>query len=235
MLVAYTVKSKCEKITDTADNTDNSSGMAGPNGFLLGISLPDLVQTESHRRNEDDLLNQILFNVPDLNEQYLNLQFERTLNEIAYGNALRIKVCQRARLSSFGPALNNLQEYDYLGNRQKIRLCRKVSEYKTVFVKWQTIVHNLTSPQFRYVDARRLSAYELFRSTNFNWVKDYNQSHDPNLPRNSTVGRAYPQAMIDHIMASIQECGIIEHINGDPDQINLIGKDIITEMKNIIE
>ena len=64
--------------------------MAGPNGFLLGISLPDLVQTESHRRDEDELLNQILFNVPDLNEQYLNLQFERTLNEIAYGNALRI-------------------------------------------------------------------------------------------------------------------------------------------------
>ena len=60
--------------------------------------------------------------LPDMNDQYLNLQFERTLNEIAYGNALRIKVCQRARLSSFGPALNNLQEYDYLGNRQKIRL-----------------------------------------------------------------------------------------------------------------
>ena len=73
--------------------TFDNSGIARPNGFLLGISLPvDLVQAESHRRNEDDLLNQIPFTVPNMNDQYLNLQFERTLTEIAYGNALRIKV-----------------------------------------------------------------------------------------------------------------------------------------------
>ena len=39
--------------------------------------------------------------------------------------------------------------------------------------------------------------------------------------------------MIQEIMSTVENCGIVQHVNGDPDQIKLIGKDIVDRMLNM--
>ena len=207
--------------------------MARPNHHLLAIPLAHHVQREAHGKSEEELLNELLLVIPNEEELRLNALFQNTLKWIVLGNAFRLRIIHRAGLSSFGPALNALNDYDFLTQQTRRQLCIKMSELKTVLVHWQTIVHNLTHPAMIHVDARKLSSYELSRSISYSWVKNYNDSHNPQRRRRRNVVPEYPEEMINTIMAGIVESGIIEYVNGDPEQLQLIGEDLTNEMLNL--
>ena len=69
------------------------------------------------------------------------------------------------RISSFGPTLNNLPQYDHIPDREKTQ--------------------------------------------------------------------EYPDHMIQEIIRTLDNCAIVQHVNGDPDQLKLIATDILDSMSNM--
>ena len=210
--------------------------MAQPNQALLTVTKARLYQSirqRFHNDTEDQLFDDFDEALPSERERQIDALFSNTINQIIVGYAFRSKLLSLTGGTSFGPALNNLRQYDYLSVRQKRRLCNRISRIKTVYENWDIITHNLTNPRMIHVEARKFLIEQLARSVSFQWVNDYNEKHAPQRKRKNAINPEYPEHMIAEIMASIRQSGIVRHVNGDPDQLRLIGRDLVDNMSNM--
>ena len=210
--------------------------MARPNQAFLLFSTAQLHQSirwQFQNSTESDLYQVFDRILPNQRERQLDNMFANTINQIVIGYAFRRKVLNSTGMSSFGPALNNLPQYDHIQDREKVRLCARISRIKTVYENWDVITHNLTNPRMIFVEARKFSIDQLARCITFKWVNDYNEKHSTQRRNGNAVNQEYPDHMIQEIMRTVENCGIVQHVNGDPDQLKLIGKDIVNRMLNM--
>ena len=54
-----------------------------------------------------------------------------------------------------------------------------------------------------------------------------------NTRRKNVINAEYPEHMTVEIMISVRESGIVQHVNGDPDQLRLIGRDLVDRMSSM--
>ena len=57
--------------------------------------------------------------------------------------------------------------------------------------------------------------------------------HSTTRRNGNAFNREYPDHMIQEIMSTVENCGMVQHVNSDPDQLKLIGKDIVDRMLNM--
>ena len=74
---------------------------------------------------------------------------------------------------------------------------------------------------------------QLARCITFKWVNDYNNKHSTDRRNGNVVNPEYPDHMIQEIMSTVENWGIVQHVNGDPDQIKVIRKNIVDRMLNM--
>ena len=91
----------------------------------------------------------------DEENRRLNRLFEETLAKVIRGEAFRQKCLVNTPYSSFGWWIRSQPEYD-LDDAQTERLKTQVKYAHTIYMKWETIVENLTDPAISKIDARKL-------------------------------------------------------------------------------
>ena len=62
-----------------------------------------------------------------------------------------------------------------------------------------------------------------------------NEKHSTRSKTKNVVNPEYPEHMIGEIMISVRQSGIVQHVNGDLDQLRLIGRDLVDNVKHELE
>ena len=144
--------------------------MAQPNQALLTVTKARLYQSirqRFHNDTEDQLFDDFDEALPSERERQIDALFSNTINQIIVGYAFRSKLLSLTGGTSFGPALNNLRQYDYLSVRQKRRLCNRISRIKTVYENWDTLkVEKFACTNFR---ENKISRGLIFATEDFNY------------------------------------------------------------------
>ena len=190
----------------------------------------DSVRTIQNHQSAQDMIdvNDRLISFLD---GHLDLQWENTLMTVFNGYALYKKVTSWNSGSSFGRSLNHYPGCQHLQGPAKKQLTKKISLIKNVYENIDDIIVNVTHQDMSYVDIRKLSVRELAEARDFSWVKRYNAVHAPGArKRKGAPIRAYQQQHVDSIVDFIESTGIAEYVNYDPDQLRLLGRDVIEKM-----
>jgi hypothetical protein len=218
--------------------------MPAQNAFLLTCARSDnrdancLCRDECRRQciermvavRSDDALYEEYRSIVDFQEEHLNDMWDLTVQHIITGFSLYRKCTLVTGLQSFGPAMNNLPAFRHMQPRERRRLCRKISLIKGVYENWRNIVANVTHQSMIHVDVRKFSINQLSQCVNFQWVKNYNDAHAPTEERRPKPQPEYPRDLIVSILTNINDTGILDMVNYDPDQVRLIGKDLLSGM-----
>ena len=180
-------------------------------------------------RTEDDL-HQEYDSIENFQEDHLNDMWNITVQQIITGYALYRKCTSFAGLTSFGPSLSYIPYFQQMLANDRKKLCKKISLIKGVFENWPEIVNNVTHHLMIYVDVRKFSVSQLSECIKFDWVKEYNKNHAPNAQRGTKPQPEYPKRLIELILNNIDDSGILDLINHDPEQVKLIANDLLTGM-----
>ena len=181
-------------------------------------------------RTEHDL-HQEYRSIENFQEDHLTDMWDLTLQQIITGYSLYRKCTTFAGLTSFGPSLSYIPYFQQMQPIERKKLCRKISIIKGIVENWSEIVTNVTHHSMVYVDVRRFSVNQLSKCIKFDWVKDYNENNAPKDQRvTAKPNPEYPRHLIDLILTYIDNSGILDLINHDPEQVKLIARDLLSGM-----
>ena len=197
-----------------------------PNEAILRIHINTQVQTHARVLSEGTLLDQFCRLLPSVEESALDAMFHNTVQRITVGYAWFKRALERSGKKTFLPAVKHLREWRQLSTPVQNIVHRNMRLIKKIYEKWDTIVHNVTHQSMIYVDVRRFSLYQLSRSCSFTWLKRYNKNHAPRDTRRPD--KIYTNEMVDDIVNNVAGATerALDAVDGDEDQIKLIGKDI---------
>lgn len=159
-------------------------------------------------------------------------KWNATIRTILNGQSLYEMVTQQTGFISFGRGLQYYPELADLSAPEKKILCKTISIIKGIYERWNTIVTNLTHTDMKNVDPRTFSIYELAQAHLFPWVVKYNEAHALKEPkkRKRKSEPTYSSEDLRGVVNAIQSTGILAKFNNDPEQIKLLGNDIINEL-----
>lgn len=165
-------------------------------------------------------------------DEQLNVLFLKTKRKILLGYTVGKKCLLNTIYTSFGAWLSAHPQHGLMPLKERRDMATKVRHATKVFEDWDRIVHNLTNPAYRYIDARRFSVDQLYRSRNDFWVYKQNKLLGPK-ERDQTSVPNYSQEKIQTILTFIAGTQIIDDVSGADDQLQLISKDLLDGMKKL--
>ena len=183
--------------------------------------------------NEMQLLHEFINIIPREQEQQLDMMFATTMKKIVHGEAWRRSCMRHTRYSNFGNWFQQQRRYNHILYEEKLKIMEKISQIKMIVEHWDTIVRNLTLSGMIYVEARKFSIYQMYRSKSLKWVIDYNRSHGPTMPRPPAPRAVFSMEKISEIINAIRTSGIVSDVERDSQQIELIGKALVKGMREI--
>jgi hypothetical protein len=111
-------------------------------------------------------------------------------------------------------------------NRFK-QICSEVGQACAVYAGWDNIVRNLTDPRITNIDVQKLSINLLYSSRTMAKCIEYNESLRTPASNDEP---AYPEFKFRNIMQFIQDTGIYNDVEEDPQRVSMIGRRIQSEM-----
>ena len=189
------------------------------------------------QHTEDQMFQQHFNILPAREDAQLNELFYQTMRKVAFGVAFHIKILSHNLLySSFGAALNVHPQYcdpHYTYDERK-DISKKIRAAKQVYDDWDKIVANAINSEITHVDLRKFSIDQLGQAKNFSWLVGLNDKYAAKKrKRRGPPEPNFSDAKIAHIMAAIVQSGIIQDVSGDVDQLDLISKRLLEEMKKV--
>ena len=166
-------------------------------------------------------------------EEYrrLNHVFEETLCKIIRTEAYRQKCLQNTHYTCFGWWLRSQPQYQNVSDQRKNHLKDQVRFAHTVYMKWETIVENLTDPEITRIDARKLSIEQLYQARREEWCIDYDEflRGTGNIPEVLFYDENKYEGIIRHILRS----GILEDVDYDRRQVSMLGRRLQKDLNKI--
>ena len=170
--------------------------------------------------------------IPRQQNEQLNRLFAKTKKKILFGYSFRMRCLHNTGYTSFGAWLANEPRYQTMSLPDKRDLCKKIRWATKVFRDWEKIVHNLTNPCYQYIEARKFSVEQFYRSRSDTWVEKQNRLLAPQTASPRIIPH-FNEAKMLMILEFIKNTGIIDDVLGEDEQLQLICKHILEGLKTI--
>ena len=152
--------------------------------------------------------------------------FRLTCRHVAFGYAMYKNALARSGKKRFKPAVRRFAPFQQLPEDKQEKIIKEMPYITKIYEGWSDIVKWCTRPHVTNLDIRGFPLWKLSRCANENFVEDENNKGSQVKRR--PINRDYEIHLVDDFINNIPGSTdvLLSRANGDPDQINLISKDV---------